>query len=63
MDKLNEELNNIINNSDFKEDPVFESFVEHSYTINYYEISKEAYYYIINLIKKDLRNRNILKIY
>lgn len=63
MDKLNEELNNIINNSDFEADPVIESLIEHTYTINYCEISKEAYYYIMDLIRKDLKNKNLLEIY
>ena len=63
MDKLNEELNNIINNSDFEADPVIESLIEYTYTINYCEISKEAYYYIMDLIRKDLKNKNLLEIY
>lgn len=63
MEELIEELNYIINNSDFEADPVLESLIEFTYSINYCEISKEAYYYIMDLIRKDLKNKNLLEIY
>lgn len=60
MNELYNELIYILANTDIELTPVEESILIPVYNINNYEISKEAYFYVMDLIKNDLRNRKII---
>lgn len=59
MSNIDEELIYILEVTEIEEDPVADSILIPTYNINACEITEDAYYYIMDLIKKDLRNRNI----